>query len=269
MRRSQNVQHKTAQGFTLSEVITVVVILSILAVLGTRFVTESTKSYYATQTRSRLVNTGRQALERMSRQLRGALPYSVRITNVTASASCVEFMPIASGGNYIGAVPDTNNAATASANIVVSPHSIDFGSAQFVSIGAMSPVELYGPTPASRATLSSRTATSLTLALAESWERNSVNQRFYLLDAPQAFCIIGNQLRFYANQSATTASVDTNSAYSIMADNVAATSSFSIGSGSENRAVGVVFTITFSSRTLNGGAESVAFNQSVTIRNVP
>lgn len=205
----------------------------------------------------------------MSRQLRGALPYSVRITNVTASTSCVEFMPIASGGNYIGTVPDANNLAAASANITVSPHSINFGSAQFVSIGAMSPVELYGAAPVSRATLSSRTAILLNLSVAESWERNSVNQRFYLLDSPQAFCIIGNQLRFYASQSASMASVDTSSAYSIMADNVAATSSFSIGSGSENRAVGVIFNITFSSRTLNGGAESVAFNQSVTIRNVP
>lgn len=40
MRRSQNLQHGTAQGFTLIEVITVVVILSILAVLGTKFVTD-------------------------------------------------------------------------------------------------------------------------------------------------------------------------------------------------------------------------------------
>ena len=54
-----------SQGFTLIEVITVIVILSIVAVLGTKFVVDSTKSYQTTQTRSRLVNTGRQAVERM------------------------------------------------------------------------------------------------------------------------------------------------------------------------------------------------------------
>ncbi len=58
------------RGFTLIEVITVIVILSVLATMGGTFMVESTKSYQATQTRSRLVNTGRQAIERMSRQLR-------------------------------------------------------------------------------------------------------------------------------------------------------------------------------------------------------
>jgi MSHA biogenesis protein MshO len=74
------------QGFTLIEVITVIVILSIVAVLGSKFVVDSTRSYQSTQTRSRLVNTGRQAVERMSRQLRVALPYSVRLTNPTIVA---------------------------------------------------------------------------------------------------------------------------------------------------------------------------------------
>ncbi len=90
---------KFTGGFTLIEMIAVIVILSILAAMGGTFVVESTKSYQSSQTRTRLVNTGRQAIERMSRQLRIALPYSVRLTN---SNQCIEFMPIASGGNYLG-----------------------------------------------------------------------------------------------------------------------------------------------------------------------
>ncbi len=252
------------KGFTLIEVISVIVILSILAVLGGKFVVDSTKSYQSTQTRSRLVNTGRQAIERMSRQLRVALPYSVRITNVSPSTACVEFMPIASGGNYINAVADSVNGVTLpSATINVSPHTIDFGTAQYVSIGAMSSAELY-ESPTSRATLSSRNANTLTLSAPKTWLRNSINQRFYLLDFPQAFCIVANQLRFYENQDATTANVNIGSAHSILADNVAATSIFSTSAGSENRNVNVLFNIVF---TRNG--ESVAFNQSVMIRNVP
>lgn len=269
LKQKNILMHKNnflSQGFTLIEVITVIVILSIVAVLGTKFVVDSTKSYQATQTRSRLVNTGRQAVERMSRQLRVALPYSVRITNANA---CLEFMPIASGGNYIDAVAyndgsGNTNGVGASALINVSPHAIDFGAAQYVSIGVMSSAEVYGVSPGSRATLSSRTAIALTLSAAKTWLRNSINQRFYLLDSPQAFCIVANQLRFYANQDVTSASVNTGSAYNILADNVAATSSFSTTAGSENRNVNVLFNIVFTS-----SGESVAFNQSVMIRNVP
>ncbi|MES2824426.1 MAG: prepilin-type N-terminal cleavage/methylation domain-containing protein [Pseudomonadota bacterium] len=253
-----------AQGFTLIEVITVIVILSIVAVLGSKFVVDSTRAYQSTQTRSRLVNTGRQAVERMSRQLRVVLPYSVRITNVAVGTACVEFMPIVSGGNYINAVADSANGVNPlSATIGVSPHTIDFGAAQYVSIGAMSSAELY-ETPTSRATLSSRNANTITLSAPKTWLRNSISQRFYLLDFPQAFCIVANQLRFYANQDATIANVNIGSAYSILADNVAATSTFSTTAGSENRNVNVLFNIIF---TNNG--ESVAFNQSVMIRNVP
>jgi MSHA biogenesis protein MshO len=51
-------------GFTLIELITVIVILSILASIGTGFVVKATDSYQRTQTRALLVNTARQALER-------------------------------------------------------------------------------------------------------------------------------------------------------------------------------------------------------------
>src|SRR6187431_2626926 len=93
-------------GFTLIELITVIVILSILASIGTGFVVKASESYQRTQTRALLVNTARQALERMTRQLRIALPYSVRITN---NGNCAEFMPIAAGGHYFDPVPDAEN----------------------------------------------------------------------------------------------------------------------------------------------------------------
>jgi len=264
---------KSTRGFTLIEMIAVIVVLSILAVMGGTFVVESTNSYQSSQARTRLVNTGRQAVERMTRQLRIALPYSVRLTN---SNQCVEFMPIASGGNYLGFksgtsytgyVPDALNAGAALTTLDVSPHTINFGTAQFVSIGATAAIELYGVNPVSRATLSSRSDTLLTLSAAKTWQRNSVNKRFYLLNSPQAFCVVNNQLRFYENQSATVTvdpEVNLNSNFSVLADNVTATAPFSLTSGGENRNTIVQFNLTFAHK-----AESVAFNHSVMIRNVP
>jgi MSHA biogenesis protein MshO len=254
------------RGFTLIEVIVVIVVLSILATLGGSFVVESTKSYQSTQTRARLINTSRQALERMSRQVRAALPYSVRLTN---GNMCLEFMPIASGGNYTNYVPDSVNAATPTSTLVVSPHVIDFGSAVFVSIGAMDSSELYGASPASRATLTARTANQINFSPARGWLRNSVNKRFYLLDRPQAFCVVNNQLRFYegqdATQNLTATAVNTSSSFSLLAENVEGTlAPFTLTVGSENRNTVVQFNITFGQ-----GKESITMNHSVMIRNVP
>ena len=269
---------KNSRGFTLIEVITVIVVLSILAALGGSFVAESTRSYQATQTRSRLMNVSRQAIERMTRQLRVSLPYSVRLTNpdLTGSNMCIEFMPIVSGGNYRGAlngagtaysesVPDSVNGATATSTIVVSPHTIDFGVAQFVSIGAMASGELYGSSATSLATLVSRTSTQLNFTPTRGWLRNSVNKRFYLLDKPQAFCVVGNQLRFYSDQDATSNGVDLSSAFSMLAENVTGTTTpFALTAGSENRNTIVKFNIVF-----KDGATSFTYNHSVMIRNVP
>lgn len=259
---------QNSRGFTLIEIIAVIVVLSILATLGGKFVVESTKSFQSTQTKSRLLNTSRQALERMSRQLRIALPYSVRLTN---NNMCIEFMPIASGGNYAGYVPDSTNGASAKTTLDVSPHVIDFGTAVYVSVGAMAASELYGASPSSLATLTSRSVNTINFSPAKGWKQNSINKRFYLLDRPQAFCVVNNQLRFYAGQDATAQNVDLASVSSMLADNVAGTTTpFTLTAGSENRNTVVQFNITFGQASALGtGSESITMNHSVMIRNVP
>lgn len=248
------------QGFSLVELIAVIVILSILAVMGTTFVISSAEAYRSTQTRALIVNTARPALERMTRQLRGALPYSVRV-----DGSCIEFMPIAAGGNYLNDVPDSENGAAASGAIPVSPYAVDFGTARYVSIGAMSSAEIYGANPVSRAGFSNASsAVLLQLSGAKQWQRNSINRRFYLLDNPNAFCVVGNELRFYDNLDVSAASVDLTAAHSLMAVDVQATQPFALEQGSENRNTTVTINIEFAS-----GGESISFTQQVSIRNVP
>lgn len=250
-------------GFTLIELIAVIVILSIVASIGTGFVVKTTEAYYRTQTRALLVNTSRQALERMTRQLRIALPYSVRITN---GGSCVEFMPIAAGGNYFSPVPDDENLAAATATIAASPFVTDFGTPRFVTIGAMTADEIYGGSAASRANYASG---NIVLSAAKRWRRNSINRRYYLLDNPQAFCLVADELRFYEGIDVTAANVDVTNGFSIIARNVALDSPatpqpFSLEMGSENRNTRINITLKFSS-----AGESIVYSQGVLIRNVP
>ncbi|MDQ2075232.1 type II secretion system protein J [Marinimicrobium sp. ABcell2] len=252
---------QSAKGFTLVEVITVVVILAIVSVIGTTFIVSSTESYMQTRSRAKLVNTARPAIERMTRQLRGALPHSVRVTN---GGQCVQFLPVAGAGTYLNAVPDQSNNAPNHSSIATSAHDQEFGDAAFLSIGAMGSDELYGGGGVSLAEVTGRTATSVSFA-SRRWERNSLSRRFYLLDQPQAFCLFNNQLRFYPDQDITASAVDTGSTYQLLARNADASGTpFALSAGSENRSINVLISLGF----IEGG-ERVEFNQEVLIRNVP
>ncbi len=258
--REVPIKKSIQSGFTLIELIVVMVILSILATIGTGFVVKTTESYQRTQTRALLVNTARQALERMTRQLRIALPYSVRVTN---GGSCLEFMPIAAGGNYFDSVPDDENLAPARINIPASPVPVpaDFGTPVFVTIGAMSAAEIYGATAASR---EGYAGGNINLSVAKRWRRNSINKRYYLLDNPQAFCVVGNELHFYDGIPIANANVNVGVNASIIARNISAIAPFSLQMGSENRNTRINIELIFSS-----DGESITYTQGVLIRNVP
>lgn len=252
---------KLQKGFSLVELIAVIVILGVISSIGISFVVKTMQSYQQTQARTKLAMHARQAMERMSRQLRSALPYSVRLTN---SGQCIEFMPIASGGFYLNQVSDTANAAAAQATVSVAPHQIDFGTASYLSIGAMSAAEIYGGAGQSIASVASRTATSISLASAKTWLRNSINKRFYLLNPPQAFCVDSNQLKFFENQSIVVNSISTASGFSLLSTNVSATTPFQLTIASDNRNTEILLQMTFAE-----AGQSLNFTQQVMIRNVP
>jgi MSHA biogenesis protein MshO len=251
-------------GFTLIELISVMVILSIISLIGVGFVVNTTESYQRTQTRALIANTARQALERMTRQLRGALPYSVRITN---AGQCVQFMPILQGGHYVDPVPDQQNNAAGVNSIAASPVPANITNTHYLAIGAMNAAEIYGASPGSLAGYAGYLNGNLRLSAAKQWRRNSINKRFYILDRAQAFCLVGNELRFYSDINPQDSAVTLTAASDILARNLAIppnAAPFSLANGSENSNALVTIALDFSS-----GGETVNYTQGVFVRNVP
>ncbi|MDX2477233.1 MAG: prepilin-type N-terminal cleavage/methylation domain-containing protein [Gammaproteobacteria bacterium] len=84
-------------GFTLIEMIVVIVIIGILAVLGGQFVVAPVTGYIDLSRRTRLVDQAEMSLRRMQRDIRHALPNSLRID---ASGQYLEMLNTVDGGRY-------------------------------------------------------------------------------------------------------------------------------------------------------------------------
>jgi MSHA biogenesis protein MshO len=86
-------------GFTLIEMIIVIVITAIVGSMVAVFLRAPLESYVAQDRRARLADAADTALRRMARDIRLALPNSVRVTSV-GNVVYLEFLATRSGGRY-------------------------------------------------------------------------------------------------------------------------------------------------------------------------
>ncbi len=84
------------RGFTLIEMVMVIVILGVIGAVVAVFIKRPVDAYFDTVRRSALTDAADTALRRMSRDIRTALPNSLRQT----SNQCIEFIPTKAGARY-------------------------------------------------------------------------------------------------------------------------------------------------------------------------
>lgn len=97
-KQSINIQ----QGFTLVEVIIVLVILGTLSGVLTRIIMQPIQISLQMTRRAELVDAAEMVISRMQRDIRSALPNSIR---VGCSNQCIEMMHVAAAGRYRSRLP--------------------------------------------------------------------------------------------------------------------------------------------------------------------
>lgn len=260
---------KRFAGFTLIEMVAVLVILGIIAAIGSSFLVTAIDSYRTTEVRAKILARGRTSVEQLTRQLRLAVPNSLR---VSASGACIEFFPLVAGGNYLDDLPDRENMAPTLSSIATSPLYLDLGTPLHVFVGALSAADIYtNVSPSARAGLASTSGTPVTtlnLSGSHRFIRNSISKRIFVADNPKRFCVSAGSLLQYhlygVDVGPLTDASPGGTAVLMSLEVTASGSAFTLSPGSENRNAAVLISLAFS-----GNGEQVELNQQVLVRNVP
>ena len=95
MLPAQPRQHRQ-RGFTLVELIMVIVIMGVIGGMVSVFMKSPIDAYIASARRAALTDAADTVVRRMARDIRKSLPNSIR----TPSNQCIEFIPTKTGGRY-------------------------------------------------------------------------------------------------------------------------------------------------------------------------
>jgi len=260
-------KYRFVNGFTMIELVVVIVLMSIISLTGVEIISFTLKSYEKMIGRQSLGNSARIAVDRISRELRGALPGSARV-----SGACLEFIPINAAGTYLDlpvvatgtsfqAIPLNPGQAGASGRVAVYPIG---NNAYDLSSNVLSAVATVGVPDGNN-------EIKVTLSATHQFPNDSPRSRFFLVAAPVSFCVDGNNLFRYQNYGfssgqkvvATLPGVLPDRALLVNNMGVSATPFVVIGASLSRNAIVAV------SLNFTEAGESVQLVHEVQLRNVP
>lgn len=274
---------KPSHGFTLVELVMVIVVLGILATGSIQFISQSAQGMVDSAERQALASSATIAVEKVLREVRRALPNSVRQFS-DGGSECLELVPIQFSSEYIS-IPIASNAT--SFNAISFVGAVLGGESGFVAVYPNSQGSVYGTSPATIRSISDDMAISGPVGVPGAnlqtitfvggavyrFPTDSPRQRFFLVDQPISFCDDNNgrlwRYQNYGFQVDSSGSIPTAGANRILiADSLEANSlSFNILPAQLQRNAVVRMSLTIARP--GSATEKVEISQEVQLRNVP
>lgn len=263
-------------GLTLVELVVTIVITGIIAAGIAVFIQRPVEGYLDAERRAELTDEADTALRRITRDLRTALPNSVR---VDASGKFIEFIESTGGGRYraeldsggLGNILDFTAADTAFD--VIGPAPVLATGNQIVvynlNSSGTSSNAYFGD---NRAALTSTAAPPVAIA-STLFPESSPARRFHVVSGPVTYGCTGGQLIRYSGYAYNTAQVapPAGGSSAVLAGNVdVANCSFSYSAGSLGERTGTVSMVLTLVRSGGAGTpEQVRLFQQAQVNNAP
>ncbi|PIE41063.1 MAG: prepilin-type cleavage/methylation domain-containing protein [Gammaproteobacteria bacterium] len=180
------------RGFTLIELIIVIVISGIIAAGSARFISHTALGYVATAARQGGAATGVVVAEKMSRELRSALPNSIR---TYAGNSCIEFVPVLHAAKYASA-PVVPQSSGTTVSLVNSDYISDGSATEYAIIYPVDANKIYSlpanstdPSHRTRVEIAQVAGNVITLSANHQFPADSPTRRVFIVSQPVSYCL--------------------------------------------------------------------------------
>jgi MSHA biogenesis protein MshO len=273
--------HKThtSAGFTLIELVIVMILLGILAAVLVTVMRGPVIASIDVQRRMLLVDIAETALQRMTREIRLALPNSIR---VSLSGDTVEFLRTVDGGRYRAKPPPGNRRLIIPGGGETGTFDVlggltDANTPAVCGASCLMVVYNTGQTGANAYTLTDNTATitafgagTITYARpggSGGFPIASPQQRFQIIDTPVMYQCSGGQIQRYSGY-AIQAAMPSPGGGNLLIDRVTSCN-FTYNPGSLERAALLTIRITVTHPDIGSGGQSITLLQQVHVNNQP
>lgn len=268
------IPRSTPGGFTLIELVAVIVILSVVAIGAFSFIGLGASIYSDAKERDQLLSEARFVLERLNREIRSAVPNSVR---VSADGRCLEFLP-SQWSTYYKTLPVAPQAPAGQIEAVelldMDGNGYQVVSGDQVIVYPVSAAALYASTNNGyRKTLSGSSGSGiirLQLTSATTFAADSPAARLYIAKQPVSYCVANGSIYrhsdygYLENQNSNPANPVLMGQHLSNDLGDATDWPFNFAPGSLSRRAAVYLRLRFSL-----GGEQVVFNSEVHLPNAP
>jgi len=233
-------------GFTLIELTIVILLLGIVGMFSSRFISSNVVLYQTSVNQNERLNDARFAFNRMDKELDSAVAFSLR---VNGDNTCIDFVPFTAAGQYLG-----NVVGQATMSLIMDQQTrLNAGTNtfkdQYVSVLTTDSDDFYSlPTassPSSVAQIASYVASSganptqaeVTFASGDRLIRDSLVSRYFIAENKVQYCLveIGNSMRLFRNEGALSVPGYSLDKRALMADNLSTDSTMILSPASRFR----------------------------------